>query len=78
MVIMTSSQSSQMGKGPGGIELLNLFILAGKGKIPQAAGGREKLLQTALVYISQAKNYISSGTHAPVAWWRVFWVYVQE
>jgi hypothetical protein len=49
-----------MGKGPGGIELLNLLILAGKGKIPQAAGGREKLLQIALVHISQAKNYISS------------------
>jgi hypothetical protein len=49
-----------MGKGPGGIELLNLLTLAGKGKILQAAGGREKLLQTALVHISQAKNCISS------------------
>jgi hypothetical protein len=49
-----------MGKGLGGIELLNLLTLAGKGNIPQAAGGREKHLQTALVHISQAENYISS------------------
>ena len=32
-----------MWKGPGGIELLNLLTLAGKGKILQAAGEREKL-----------------------------------
>jgi hypothetical protein len=31
-------------------------------KIPQAAGGREKLLQTSLVHISQAENYMSSKT----------------
>jgi hypothetical protein len=49
-----------MGKELGGIELLNLLTLAGKGKILQAAGGREKLLQTALVHISQAKDCISS------------------
>lgn len=36
--------------------VLNLFILAGKGKILQAAGGRGKVLQIALVYISQAKT----------------------
>ena len=47
-----------MWKGPGGIELLNLLILAGKGKIPQAAGGREKLLQTALAHISQTKTIL--------------------
>ena len=46
-----------MWKGPGGIELLNLLTLAGKGEIPQAAGGRGKLLQTALVHMSQAKDY---------------------
>ena len=32
-----------------------LFILAGKG---QGAGGRERLLQTALMYISQAKTIV--------------------
>jgi hypothetical protein len=42
MVIMTFSQSSQMGKGPGGIELLIVFILAGKGIFPQAAGEKGK------------------------------------
>ena len=35
-----------------------LFILAGTGRIPQAAGGREKLLQTALAHISQAKTIL--------------------
>ena len=51
-----------MWKGPGGIELLNLLTLAGKGKILQVAGEREKLpLQTAWVHISQAKDYSSSN-----------------
>jgi hypothetical protein len=49
-----------MGKGPVATELLTLLTWGGGGEIPQAAGGREKLLQAVLVHLSQTKNSISS------------------